>query len=85
MTPAHEARGARPWLIDWGESVHPATTTPKGCELMSISFTGPDAEATGKVLTSMKLGGSLSFTSTDEEKSTIKAEIKCPKGVVHLC
>ena len=84
MTPATEAKGARPWLIDWGASAHPATTTPKGCELMSISFTGPDAEATGKVLTSMKLGGSLSFTSTDVGKPTIKAEIKCPKGVVYL-
>ena len=40
LTPLAKAVGPRPWIIDWGQTTHPATTSPKGCKLVGLSCIG---------------------------------------------
>ncbi|WP_420623979.1 VOC family protein [Candidatus Poriferisodalis sp.] len=46
LSPAGLAEGAglAPFVIDWGDTTHPATVTPTGCTLVSLAGTHPDPD-----------------------------------------
>ena len=46
LSPAGLAEGAglAPFVIDWGDTTHPATVTPMGCTLVSLAGTHPDPD-----------------------------------------
>lgn len=86
MTPATEARGARPWIIDWGDNIRPAESAPKGCELVSLAHTGPSVEQMGDILTG-KMGLLTASTFVNDEsmkQPKIIATIRTPKGIVKI-
>ncbi|WP_423921973.1 VOC family protein [Candidatus Poriferisodalis sp.] len=46
LSPAGLAEGAglAPFVIEWGDTTHPATVTPTGCTLVSLAGTHPDTD-----------------------------------------
>lgn len=50
------AEGTQPFLIDWGESAHPAEAGLPTVELLSFSISSPDAEATRRALEILGVG-----------------------------
>jgi hypothetical protein len=70
-----------PFFIEWAaDSPHPAGDSPKGCELESLSFAHPQAEAVTKTLGSLDIAAKV--TPAGEARMT--ATIRTPKGKVEL-
>lgn len=72
--------GAVPFLINWGESPHPAQSAPSGCTLQSLRVCHPEPERIRRTL------DSLSFTLSVERAPipALMAELETPKGRVVL-
>lgn len=49
--------GTQPFLIDWGDSTHPAEADLPAVELLSFSLSSPDVEATRRALEVLGVGG----------------------------
>ena len=43
LTSLSVAAGPRPWLIDWGATPSPASSSPEGCTLVNLRCYGPQA------------------------------------------
>lgn len=72
--------GLVPFLIDWGETAHPALSSPTGCRLISLVAEHPDPDAVSALLTA--LGVSLEVNKAIEP--ALIAQIAGPKGNVIL-
>jgi len=72
--------GIVPFLIDWGESAHPAESMSATCELISLEATHPLAEDLNQKLSAMNVWMKC---SKGEEKK-LMATLKSPNGVVML-
>ena len=90
MTALSRAEGPRPWLIDWGGSAHPATTSPAGCSLVGLTCHGARASEMGALLRGRlgllplgASGGAVDFVAGgDEAGGYLVAELETPKGRV---
>lgn len=72
--------GAVPFLIDWGNSSHPAETAPRGGSLAGFSIESPDALELDRIFNAME-------TEVDVRPQTqlrFVATIKTPDGPVEL-
>lgn len=72
--------GAVPFLIDWGNSVHPAGTAPHGGELTSIRIEHPEPDEVGIALRA--LGVDIEMNKADY--FTLTATIRTDRGIVEL-
>ena len=82
MTPieANVFGGVVPFLIDWGESPHPATTAASGCTLLELRGLHPEPAAVLPVL--RVLGAELEIEQA--ETPGLVARLQTPRGVVEL-
>lgn len=65
-----------PFFIDWLDCVHPAKTSPKGCELLGLSVSASDLTAYKKVF------GDIERLALSEGDSNPAATIQSPGGEV---
>ena len=72
--------GLVPFLIDWGDTEHPALSTPTGCSLTSLRGEHPNAPAVTPSLAA--LGVELELGVGDAP--ALIATIETPNGVVEL-
>lgn len=72
--------GAIPFLINWGDTPHPAVTTPRGGELLGIRIEHPDADKVRKALSA--LGVDIEVNKADTY--SVIATIKTDRGIVEL-
>lgn len=68
-----------PFFINWGNTPHPAQTTPKGCELLefSVAYTN---DLLLEVYRALEIGVAISL----EAESRFQALLKTPKGALSL-
>jgi Glyoxalase-like domain len=74
------AEGIVPFFIDWGQSPHPASTTPTGATLVNLRAEHPDADRVRKMLEDL----ALDLAVTLGPVPALVAEIDCPNGRVLL-
>lgn len=68
-----------PFFIDWLACIHPATTSPSGCQIQSLRIETPDPSAIEGLLHSM-----VSIEVVESKASALHATIQTPKGEVML-
>ena len=74
------ADGIVPFIIDWGQSPHPASTAAKGASLAELRAEHPDAKSVQRML--RQLG--LDLPLKKGPKPALIAVIECPRGRVEL-
>ena len=74
------AAGILPFFIDWGDSVHPASSAPTGCTLLSLQAEHPDPD----LLTPILEGLGLSLPIIRGDRPKLLARLACPRGQVVL-
>ncbi len=72
--------GAIPFLIDWGNTPHPAGTTPRGCELVGLRIEHPKTDEVREALS--VLGVDIDVNKAD--KYRLIATIRSVRGIVEL-
>lgn len=72
--------GIIPFLIDWGNSEHPETHLPKGCQLMKMEALHPAPEKIQQSLKKLNLDVEVK----QGKESELIATIQTPKGIVLL-
>ena len=77
---AERLNGAAPFLIDWGDTPHPAESAPKTGPLIALRFETPEPEALRRAFDALD----LSFEVTHSEVTAIIATIQTPDGSVEL-
>lgn len=73
--------GAVPFIIDWGDTPHPASSLPSGGELVSMTIYHPDAEQVKTSLTTLDIASAQVERATEMK---IAAQILTPQGIVEL-
>jgi hypothetical protein len=71
---------AIPFVIDWGKTPHPSTSTPVGCRLRSFAVVHPDAGALGRLFAAL----GVPVTVKGGAYPGFVAEFATPKGDVVL-
>jgi Glyoxalase-like domain len=71
--------GIIPYFIDWGDSSHPAESSPKGCSLIGLEGFHPDADRVKEILKGLELEFPVQRGSI-----ALKATIESPKGKIVL-
>ncbi len=74
-------RGTLPFLIDWADSPHPATTLPHECTLVSLCVTHPNPQLVRAVIAEV---GDLWLVEVSEGCASLAATVRTPNGVVTL-
>ena len=70
-----------PFMTDWQNSeVHPTDTMPNQCELLSMHFTHPTPNLLVPTLREL----ALELAIKKQENKSIKAKIRCPKGIIEI-
>ncbi|MBM3791887.1 MAG: VOC family protein [Acidobacteria bacterium] len=70
-----------PFFIEWGkDSTHPASDSPRGCELIGLRLAHPDPERVSRVLEAMGLG----IRAGHGSEPRLLALIRTPRGVIEL-
>jgi hypothetical protein len=72
--------GIVPFLIDWGDTPHPAATAPSGCELVALRAEHPGPPAIKAALEA--LGVELEVTRGT--RPALVALVRTPHGVIEL-
>ena len=72
--------GLVPFLIDWGESPHPADRAPRGLELVGLRAEHPAPEAIGRML--RHLG--IELQVSPGPRPALIATLETPRGRVEL-
>jgi len=72
--------GLIPFLIDWGDSHHPAATAPPGCTLISLAAEHPDPDGIRDLLAAVGAG----LAVRPGTRSALIATIDSPAGRVAL-
>ena len=82
LSPAGLADGAglAPFVIEWGDTVHPATVTPTGCTLVSMSGTHPDPDHIRALYSAIGIDVSVEAGDT----VSVEAVLDTPNGRVTL-
>ncbi|MGC2941983.1 VOC family protein [Brevibacterium sp. FAM 24638] len=71
--------GAQPFLIDWGESVHPAEAALPTLELLDFRVETPEPEAARQVL---EVFGAGDTTVVEGAERRLRARLRGPGGVL---
>jgi hypothetical protein len=71
--------GIIPYFINWGDSAHPAESSPRGCRLIKLDVFHPDAKRVNELL--YHLGIDL---QAESGSVALKATIEIPKGQIVL-
>ena len=74
------ADGVVPFLIDWGDSVHPATNAPGGATLLAIEIEHPDPQRISAILRLLDIDLPVSRA----DKPAIAATIEAPAGRITM-
>ncbi len=74
------ADGIVPFLIDWGESPHPAKSAPSGANLVQLRAEHPDPADVQAILAKLELDLPIS----EGPEPLMIATIDCPNGQVEL-
>lgn len=70
-----------PFFIEWGDgTVHPSTTSPKGCSMQSFDISTPDDAAMKQLNITLKLGLNVS----NGPNMKLQLTINTPKGQVTI-
>ena len=70
-----------PFFIEWAtDSVHPSEDSPTGCTLQSLEIEHPEADAVGKLLTTLGIQTAVKAG----REARITATLQTPKGEVRL-
>ena len=77
LRPEH---GLVPFLIDWGETPHPAASTPAGCTLLGLRAEHPEPDLVRPALAALDLDLALSQGAAP----ALIATIETPMGIVEL-
>jgi hypothetical protein len=72
--------GAIPFLISWGNTPHPAGSTPRGGELVGIQIEHPEASKVSAALSAL----GLDIGAKKADKYALTATIKTGQGFVEL-
>lgn len=82
LSPAGLAEGAglAPFVIEWGDTTHPAKVTPTGCTLVSMSGTHPDPDHIRALYSA--IGIDVSVEAGDDV--SLEAVLDTPNGRVTL-
>ena len=72
--------GLVPFLIDWGGTAHPATSSARGCRLIAVRAEHPDPEPVRGLLGA--IGSDLELTQAPE--AALIATLETPRGRVEL-
>lgn len=72
--------GLVPFVIEWGNTTHPATVTPTGCTLVSLSGTHPDPDH----IRALHRAISIDVDVTAGDAVTFEATLDTPNGRVTL-
>ncbi|UVI36963.1 VOC family protein [Brevibacterium spongiae] len=73
--------GAQPFLIDWGESVHPAEAALPALELLDFRVESPAPESARDVLEVLGAGDT---TVVQGQKPRLRARLRGPGGVLEF-
>jgi hypothetical protein len=74
------AGGIVPFFIDWGRSLHPASTAPQGAKLVGLRAEHPDADHVKQMLRAIGVDLPVRLGSAP----ALIAQIDCPRGRVEL-
>jgi len=69
-----------PFFIDWGRSLHPASTAPQGAKLVGLRAEHPDADLVRQMLRAIGVNLPVRVGSAP----ALIAQIDCPLGRVEL-
>ena len=72
--------GMIPFVIQWGDTPHPAGTSPQGCQLLEFSAEHPTPNQLNKLLSEIL----FPFKIDVAQSFKLKLKINSPKGVVSL-
>ena len=72
--------GLVPFVIDWGDTTHPATVTPTGCTLVSLAGTHPDPDH----ITALYSAIGIDIAVTASDTVSLEATLDTPNGRVTL-
>ncbi len=72
--------GLVPFVIEWGNTTHPATVTPTGCTLVSLSGTHPDPDH----IRALHSAIGIDVDVTEGDAVTFEATLDTPNGRVTL-
>ncbi|SDT07289.1 Glyoxalase-like domain-containing protein [Brevibacterium siliguriense] len=73
--------GAQPFLIDWGESVHPAEAALPALELLEFRVESPEPESALQVLEVLGAGDTTVVEGSDRR---LRARLRGPDGVLEF-
>ena len=73
--------GAQPFLIDWGESVHPAEAALPTLELLEFRVESPEPEAARQVLEVLGAGDT---TVVEGSSCRLRARLRGPGGILEF-
>jgi hypothetical protein len=76
----HDSVQITPFLIEWLTTPHPATSTPRGCSLVSLRAEHPDPDKIRPLLELMEIP--IELKKGDSPR--LIATIKTPKGIIEL-
>jgi hypothetical protein len=71
--------GIIPYFINWGDSAHPAESSPKGCRLIKLEVFHPDAERVNEILRNLGIDLQAGLGPV-----ALKATVESPKGQMVL-
>ena len=74
--------GTVPFLIDWGESRHPAESLAPGCRLLKLELQHPEPALLQPILDRLHAGTLVSVSEASEIR--IRAAVESPNGTVWL-
>ena len=80
VSPTLTEGGVVPFLIDWGETEHPASKLPKGCTLVSLRAEHPNPERVEAMIAALGLELPVKRGSAP----ALIAAIATPRGIVDL-
>ena len=72
--------GIVPFVIQWISEPHPASTSPKGCELLQFSAEHPSPNTFTKLFSEL----SFPFKIVENQSFKLKVKINSPKGIIEI-
>lgn len=81
LTPPSAAGGPVPFLIDWGDTPHPSTTTPTGLSLTRLGLVDPEPAALRRRLRAL---GVVDVPVTTGPVPGVEAAVQGPRGELAL-